>query len=398
MPLDRWLPIFIVCIYLGLILELPVLMALPISLLIILGLASWWRKHSLDHLSYRRRLHYTRGFPGESIPVKIEIENRKLLPLTWLRTVDPWPKAVGPEGEDVLAPSFSPDLGFLTHVFSLRWYERSRRTYNLIFRKRGVYPLGPCKLTSGDLFGIYEKTREMNEIDRLTVFPALLPLEELLLHPEYPIGDQRSRKRISEDPNQVMGVRDYHPEDNFRRVHWPATAKTGQLQVKVYQPTSAQVLIVCLNVSTHQRYWEGIYPELLEHMLSLAASLVERGIQDGYRVGMISNGCLVNSDQPFHIQPGSSPQQLAYLLSALAGVTPVVVAPFERLILREIPRVPFGATLLILTAVMNHELAETIIRLKKHERRITLLSLSEESPPDIPGIQILHIPFKNSPN
>ncbi len=63
------------------------------------------------------------------------------------------------------------------------------------------------------------------EIDRLTVFPALLPLEELHLSPEYPIGDQRSRKRISEDPNQVMGVRDYHPEDNFRRLHWPATAR-----------------------------------------------------------------------------------------------------------------------------------------------------------------------------
>ena len=121
----------------------------------------------------------------------------------------------------------------------------------------------------------------MAGIDRLTVFPAMLPLAEGRLSPEYPIGDQRSRRRITEDPHQVLGVRDYHPEDNFRKIHWPATARTGQLQVKVYQPTSAQVLIVCLNVSTHQRYWEGIYPELLENMLSLAASLVDRGIQDG---------------------------------------------------------------------------------------------------------------------
>lgn len=233
-------------------------MALPVSLMLILGLAAWWRSRSLQHVIYRRRFQYTRAFPGEIFAAKIEIENHKLLPLTWLRTVDPWPKAVGPEGEDILAPSFSPDLGFLTHVFSLRWFERISRTYNLVFRKRGVYPLGPCKLSSGDLFGIYDKTQEVAGIDRLTVFPALLPLENLVLSPEFPIGEQRSRRRISEDPNQVMGVRDYHPEDNFRRVHWPATAKTGQLQVKVYQPTSAQVLIVCLNVSTHQRYWEGI--------------------------------------------------------------------------------------------------------------------------------------------
>jgi uncharacterized protein (DUF58 family) len=394
LPLDRWLPIFIVSIYLGLILESPLLMALPISLMILLSIAAWWRRHALDHLIYRRRFQYTRAFPGESFPVKIEIENRKLLPLTWLRTVDPWPKAVGPEGEDILAPSFSPELGFLTHVFSLRWYERSRRTYNLVFRKRGIYPLGPCKLTSGDLFGIYDKALEVAEIDRLTVFPAMLPLEELHLAPEYPIGDERSRRRISEDPNQVMGVRDYQPEDNFRKIHWPATARTGQLQVKVYQPTSAQVLVVCLNVSTSQRYWEGFYPDLLEYMLSLAASLVDRGIQDGYRVGIISNGCLTNSDQPFHTQPGRSPQQLATLLSALAGITPVVVARFERLLLREIPRAPFGATLLILTAVINPELIETIIRLKKHERRITLLSVAEEAPPNLPGIQSLHLPFR----
>jgi uncharacterized protein (DUF58 family) len=398
LPLDRWILIFIVCIYLGLVLDSPLLMALPISLMVILGLAAWWRRHSLDRVTYRRRFQYTRAFPGESFPVKIEIENRKLLPLTWLRTVDPWPKAVGPEGEDVLAPSFSPDLGYLTHVFSLRWHERSRRTYNILFRKRGIYPLGPCKLASGDLFGIYEKTHEAGGIDRLTVFPSLLPLAEGHLSPEYPIGDQRSRRRISEDPNQVMGVRDYHPEDNFRKIHWPATAKTGQLQVKVYQPTSAQVLIVCLNISTHQRYWEGIYPELLEYMLSLAASLVDRGIQDGYRVGMISNGCLVNSDQPFHIQPGRSPQQLATLLSALAGVTPVVVAPFERLLLREIPRVPFGSTLLILTAVMNQELIETLMSLKKHERRITILSVAEGAPPSMPGVQSLHMPYKKAPD
>lgn len=67
---------------------------------------------------------------------------------------------------------------------------------------------------------------------------------------------------------------------------------------------------------------------------ALAVRLVDRGIQDGYRVGIISNACLSISDHPFHTQPGRSPQQLATLLSALEGITPVVVAPFERLLLR----------------------------------------------------------------
>ena len=74
----------------------------------------------------------------------------------------------------------------------------------------------------------------------------------------------------------------------------------------------------------------------------------------------------------------------------------MVVAPFERLLLREIPRVPFGSTLLILTAVMNQELIETLMSLKKHERRITVLSVAEEAPPSMPGVQSLHMPYKKT--
>jgi uncharacterized protein (DUF58 family) len=190
-----------------------------------------------------------------------------------------------------------------------------------------------------------------------------------------------------------MGIREYHPEDEFRRVHWPATAHTGQLQVKVYQPTSAQVLVLCLNVSTFARHWEGIYPTLLERLISLTATVACQSVELGYRVGLISNGCLSNSDQPFRIPPGRSPKQLAHLLMALAGTTAITVAPFERFLLREVPHIPFGATLVIITAVTTSELAETVIQLKRHERRILLLSLSQDPPPVIPGVHFIYRPF-----
>jgi uncharacterized protein (DUF58 family) len=392
-PAQRWLPLLVFFVYIGLILRQPFILALAATLAVLLGVASWWRKHALDGVIYNRRFHYTRAFPGEKFPVRIEIENKKLLPLSWLRVEDPWPKAVGPEDEDILAPSHVQDQGFLTHAFSLRWYERSRRTYMLLYRKRGIYKIGPSRLESGDLFGLYEQSQHGTEKEQLTVFPQVLPISELELPPENPFGEQRSRRRLFEDLNRPMGVRDFHPEDEFRRVHWPATARVGELQVKVFQPTSAQVMVVCLNVSTYHRYWEGVYPALLERILSVAATLVDAGVHKGYRVGLISNGCLSNSDQPFRIPPGRSPQQLSHLLQALAGVTPVVVAPFERFLLREIPRVPYGATLVVLSAVTSAELIETLSRLKRHERQITLFSLAEEAPPTLPGIRSVHMPF-----
>jgi hypothetical protein len=108
----------------------------------------------------------------------------------------------------------------------------------------------------------------------------------------------------------------------------------------------------------------------------------------------VANGCLAHVDLPFRIPPGRSPQQLAILLQALAGVTSVVTGNFERFLLREIPRVQYGATLVVLTAVTTPELASTLIQLKQHERHITLYSLAEEAPPFIPGIQVIHQPFK----
>ncbi len=394
MPIRPWLPIFLLTFYIGLVLHSAFLTAFSLTLFILLGVAYWWQRHALDEVSYKRRFHFNKGFPGERFSVRLEIENRKWLPLSWLRIMDPWPKAVGPEDEQILASSHIQDQGFLAHAFSLRWFERARRSYDLLLQKRGVYKVGPAQAQSGDLFGMYEQSAALGRDDQITVFPAMIPIEALDLPPENPFGDRRSRRRLLEDPNFTIGVRDYRPEDGLRRVHWPATARTGQLQVKVFQPTSTQTLVLCLNASTYPRYWEGVYPALFERLLSLAGTLLSLGIERGYRVGLISNGCLSNSDQAFRIPPGRSPKQLGYLLQALAGATPLVVASFERFLLREIPQVPYGSTLLVLTGVTTPELVETLAKLKKHERQLTLLSLAEEPPPHIPGVRSIHMPFK----
>jgi uncharacterized protein (DUF58 family) len=394
MNLSRWAPFLVFFLYMGLLIRSAFLATLTVTLLVLLAIAYSWQKHSLRGVFYKRKFHFTRAFPGETYPLRIEVENRKLLPLTWLRVQDLWPRAVAPEDAEILAPSHLVDQGYLAHTFSLRWFERTRRSYQLIFRKRGVYKLLPAQIESGDIFGLFRATGETGEHESLTVYPTLAALPPPALPAEDPFGDRRSRRRLFEDPNRPMGVREYHPDDGFRRVHWPATARTGQLQVKVYQPTSAQVMVLCLNASTFSRHWEGVYPALFEQLLSTAATLITQGVQEGYRVGLISNGCLSNSDQPFRVPPGRSPQQLSRLLQALAGLTPLVVTSFDRFLVREAPRVPFGATLMVLTAVTPPELMQTLVGLKKHERQLTLVSLAEDLPGSLPGIRCLHLPFK----
>jgi uncharacterized protein (DUF58 family) len=189
-----------------------------------------------------------------------------------------------------------------------------------------------------------------------------------------------------------MGVRPYQPGDSFRRIHWLATARTGNLHAHVYQPVSAQVMVICLNISTFAQRWEGVNPQLMEYLIELAATLAYESYQAGFQVGLISNGTLSNSDQPFRVLPGRNPDQLAHVLEALAGVTPVVSASFERLMLREAPRLPFGATLVVLTAITEETLSETLVQLKRSGRRILLISAGQETPPVIPGVRVIHWP------
>lgn len=394
MPFRAWIPLLVLTLVIGGIFRMPLWVMIPALVLSLVAIAHAYRVRSLDGVSYRRVWHYRRGFPGERLQLRIEVENKKLLPLSWLHTEDPWPEAVAPEDTSVMAPSAIEEQLLLMQLFSLRWYEKTSRSYALLLRQRGFYQVGPAKLTSGDLFGLFEKQTEAGPVEAVTVFPEVLPLPLFDLRAEDPFGDRRTRRRIFEDPNQTIGVRGYHPEDDFRRVHWPATARTGELQVRIYQTVSSQVMVVCLNVSTLPFYWEGMIPDMLEQLVKVAATLAYRGTEAGYAVGLVSNGCLAHADQPFRLAPGRSPDQLARLLGLLAGVTPLTTVPFAQYLLRAMSDVPYGATLVVVSAIQSEELTETLVRLMRYRPHLTLVSLAEEAPPDVPGMNIIHLPYR----
>lgn len=394
MSFSRWIPFLIVLFFWGAILSSPWLITFSVVVAVVIGLAYLWRRHSLDNLVYQRRLHYHRGFPGERTPLKIIVENRKWLPVSWLRTIDPWNRAVAPENEDALAPSHIHDQGLLVNLYSFRWFEKTIRDYTLLFRRRGYYPIGPVVLESGDLFGLYEQTLEKGKPEYLTVFPELLPLQSLNLPTEDPFGELRSRRRVFEDPNRTIGVRPYQPEDDFRRIHWNATARTGSLQVKVYQPVSSRVLMVCLNISTSSQPWMGIYQELFEYLIKVCATLVYEGVHAGYSVGLLSNSYVIQSDRPLRILPGRSMEHLALLLQSLASITPYTVMPFEAYLGRSLSQLPFGATLVAVTALLPATLIETFLRLRRYHNHTTIISLDAIPPPDLPGIRTVYIPFE----
>ncbi len=378
---NRWWPFLGLIFLLGLLAKVYPLMAFSAMLMVISLVAQWWNRHVLDHLSYERKFVYRRGYPGETISMQIEVQNRKFLPVPWLRIQDLIPYAVGTRDEAQLMATHIPEIGSLITLFSLRWYQRERRNFQLLLSKRGVYRVGPIQIRSGDLFGFFDKDQDIDQVDYLTVFPEPYPFKKLPFPSSNPFGDYSARRRLYTDINQPMGVREYQPEDDFRHIHWPATAHTASIQVKVYQPVSSHVLMVCLNAMTLPHYWEGTDPELLEHLVKVATSIVERAFKDGYRVGIASNSSLAHTGQPFRVPPSRSPQQLVGLLTVLASITPFVTATFDRFLLAEAPRMPYGATLMILSAIFDEDLIQTLVKLRHHNRKIVFCSFGQQTHP-----------------
>jgi hypothetical protein len=92
------------------------------------------------------------------------------------------------------------------------------------------------------------------------------------------------------------------------------------------------------------------------------------------------------------VLPGRSPGQLAAILGALAYVTSFATSSIHEMLRRESPRLPWGATLVVVTAIVTDDLAATILRLRDAGRQMALVSLAEEPPPHLERVATFHLP------
>ncbi len=388
---EAWAWLSILLLVIGYLFHLTGLVGLAGLMGTVFAVAWFWNRLSLGGLRYQRRLFFRKGFAEETISVDIAVENHKRLPLVWLRIQDPWPKAIGPVDGSQLIGSHREDLGIYQLLLSLRGYSRARRKFEIGLHQRGVYQIGPASAATGDPFGLFgSEEAALAPAETVVVFPRLSKTVVPVWRADDPYGERRSTRPLFQDPNRSMGVRDYRPEDGFRRIHWPATARVGRLQTRVFEPVRGLDLVVCLNASTYEHYWEGTNPEVLEGLIEVAASLVVDAFDKGFRVGVISNGSLAHAGQALSIAPGRSNQHLPNVLEALAALTPLVTSPFERYLLQQAGRLAYGSALMVVTAVAPPPLMESLIRLKARARRTVLVFLGTDPPESVPGIEIVH--------
>ncbi len=376
--------LILICI--GLLARSPVLVMIGVLLLIVFGSSWLWGRYCLSNVSYTRRFASQRLFCGEEVELWIELVNAKPLPLPWLKAEDEFPKEL-PARPAKFDYSAKAQRVTLINVFSLRWYERVRRRYHLLAERRGVYDFGPALISSGDLFGFRERWREERTLDTVLVYPKIVSVEKLGLQAARPFGDLATERRIMEDPLSLAAVRDYQPGDSIRHIHWKATARRGALQTKVFDPGASQTLLVALNTQTMDEAYSGVLTDVYETAVTVAASIAYAGLQVHRPVGVYANAGVRDSHRWVSVSASRRGDQQVRILESLAQLSYLTLIPFERLLREEASRCPYGATLVLVSPIMNAAIHSAILDLRAagHPLALVMLGQPRESlAPDIP--------------
>lgn len=389
---DAWIVLAIIITVAGLILRSAYLTAAAATMLAVVIVAWGWNRVALRGVRYARVLSETRAFQGEEITLRLEVHNGKLLPLTWLTVRDVFPSGLPIDGKE-LPPNPATNLADFASFWMPGANQQVARTFRISCTQRGLYRFGPARVQTGDPFGFFENAAALAPEQRLIVYPRLYPVADLRLPARNPFGARRSPEPLHDDPLRSAGVRDWTPEDGLRRIHWPATARAQALQSRVYEPSEEAQLLIFLNVATMERHWQGVLPELHERAVSVAGSVAALAVEQRLPVGLIVNGAMPGSDQGLRLLPGRSPNQLLHVLELLAAVTPFATAPIEELLLREAPRAPWGATLVVVSAIAHDDLLAALLDLAAVGRKVLLFTLARKPPTRLlRGVEVYHLP------
>lgn len=178
------------------------------------GLARIWNWLSLAGVQAQRQLNGTRYFPGEPIVCKLRLFNRKPLPLPWVQIENDLPEGVrldqpvGRSGSDAIRRSAS-----------LLWYRGITWNLRLSGGRRGYYPIGPMKITSGDVLGMYSRSRRSGTTEHLIVYPKIFPVDTGCIPSLHPTGEFQAARRLIRDPTHTIGVREYLRSDSLKFIH-----------------------------------------------------------------------------------------------------------------------------------------------------------------------------------
>lgn len=322
-------------------------------------LVAWlWTRHAARRTDCLIQVERDRVEVGQSLGVKVRLDNDTFLPLPWVEVDDATPQHLVRTDMPRQATSVS------------LWGSRVIN-FRLTARRRGFYPVGPIRVTLGDAFGLFEAHRHFHSRATVTVFPKVHHIEALSIPLSQPFGPVRTRERAFEDPSNQAEIRKYRPGDNPSHIHWKMTARMNEFMLREYElnATTQMLLFPDLCEASQVSAREPDGPSTEETTIEVTASMAGLALRRKLDVGLV-----IQAQDRFAITPGRGQRTFSQILEVLARVEAKGSLPIEQVLERETAYLSGKATLVVITPRLTPRLAELLVRLRaNHQVMLVLL-------------------------
>jgi uncharacterized protein (DUF58 family) len=392
----RWIIGTALLIVLAVLLDLGLLAYALYAVLGAILLSRFLADHWSANLSATRQTNRARVNIGDTVAVVVVLENRSRLPIPWLLLEDLLPRRAL-----IHNPPNLQVTGRRLQLASFRGQGCKTISYQLKCHNRGYYQLGPLVAETGDVFGLYRRYRVLSEPNFLLVYPDVVPLSGFDSASRRPIGEVRMTHRLFEDPTRIAGVRSYQQGDPLNRIHWRATAGTGLLHSKVYEPSTVAGATILLDF--HEKSFDPQdEPVRSELAVTAAASIAGAISQLGQQVGLVTNGrdaadrirregwsheqlrtrrqaqAATMLDESARLQPQIVPTrrssvQLGHILETLARVEKTDGLEFPQLVRETASRIPHSATVIAILTKVTPQTAIALGSLRQRGMMVTAI-------------------------
>jgi uncharacterized protein (DUF58 family) len=197
------------------------MLVLGLAALVLLGgLTLWLATTTLPRVSVERRVRPDRLHVGSDGRIDITVENQGTRASPLMHATDWFDE--GRRAARFLVPPLS---GGAT----------ARAAYRIPTRRRGRYVVGPLVMGAGDPFGLARRVVPGTGEAELTVRPRIYDIVAPVAAGSRMAADGEThgaRAMASDLGDDFLTLREYEVGDDLRRVHWRATARTGDLMIR----------------------------------------------------------------------------------------------------------------------------------------------------------------------
>jgi uncharacterized protein (DUF58 family) len=326
-----------------------------VGLVFAVAAAAVWVRVVRRPMTLRRSLGRGEHVDGDDVPVSVELEVAGRLPATTLLLVEHIAR-----------------LGARSTVLERR-QGRLRGGYVLPAVPRGRYPIESAGVVIEDPFGLERVNVELPRRESLLVYPRLVDVPELFSD----TGNRTpgGRRLLLRRPTgfELHSVREHHQGESLRRVHWPQTARRGQLMVKELEDAPRDETAVLLDAESIAVV--GTPPEsTFEIQVRAAGSILRAHAKRGRRSSLI-----LNSGVPVYQRIHSYEGDWHLALEALASVEPDGHVPAAHLLADETGPASRALELTVVTALVTPKLAERLIQRASAHRPATVVYVDPRS-------------------